>query len=386
MVKKLLGLGSSRAKSVFLSYRRSDSADVAKNLFGLLSKQVRGFHVFRDTDSIPIGVDFVQVIREEVSACDVFVALAGRGWVSASDALGRQRLLDDQDFVRLEVALALKLGLPIVLALVDGADRLCRELLPADIADLASCSCVNVDSHDLQPLIQAIQRAPAAPLRMLSIRERLDRASALALRLSVRWIVLSVALGVVLVPVMNIAFGWEMTQFVVCICTLAVIPLAVGGWTGKKIGGLSMGLLGAILALAVTAILFAMSFFFVYFLSLIIRAMHGQKSHADFDQVTVGAFWYVGALIGAVAGVRLVLRRRASRIRVNNAFVTVLGTAVISAVVFGAIHMLVNRCFPPASWGGLDQILRWTVISWMSLGTLGAATGAAHGWSKRESR
>jgi hypothetical protein len=59
-----------------------------------------------DVDSIPLGSDFIKVLREEVGKCDTLLAIIGRHWLDARDADGKRRLDNENDFVRVEMATA----------------------------------------------------------------------------------------------------------------------------------------------------------------------------------------------------------------------------------------------------------------------------------------
>jgi hypothetical protein len=76
---------------VFLCYRRDDAAGNAGRLYDHLAHRFGGEQIFRDLDSIPLGQDFGKVIDQMVAACDVFLAVIGRAWLSAADDQGRLR-------------------------------------------------------------------------------------------------------------------------------------------------------------------------------------------------------------------------------------------------------------------------------------------------------
>jgi uncharacterized membrane protein YeaQ/YmgE (transglycosylase-associated protein family) len=63
---------------IFISYRREGEAAQAGRIADLLGSAFGPDHVFMDVDAIRLGVDFVEVINEEVAKCDVLLALIGR--------------------------------------------------------------------------------------------------------------------------------------------------------------------------------------------------------------------------------------------------------------------------------------------------------------------
>ena len=120
---------------IFLSYRREDASGHAGRLFDFLryGGEGPGFRkdqIFMDIDTMAPGVDFRRVIEQAVGSCDVFLAVIGRQWLNAVDAKGRRRLDNAQDFVRLEIEAALERDIPVVPALVQGAEMPSVEELP----------------------------------------------------------------------------------------------------------------------------------------------------------------------------------------------------------------------------------------------------------------
>ena len=68
---------------IFLSYRREDTAGFALALFGRLEQLFPSESLFMDVEGgIGAGQDFVQVIEEQVRACDVMLVLIGPNWLA----------------------------------------------------------------------------------------------------------------------------------------------------------------------------------------------------------------------------------------------------------------------------------------------------------------
>lgn len=122
--------------AVFVSYRRDDSAGQARALSMELAQLIGKDSVFIDVDNIALGLDFRQAIHERLESCDCLLALIGPDWIDAKDASGRRRLDSPSDFVRLEIAAALKRDIPVTPVLVHGAQMPQQELLPDDLKDL----------------------------------------------------------------------------------------------------------------------------------------------------------------------------------------------------------------------------------------------------------
>ena len=97
---------------VFLSYRREDSAAYAGRIEDRLRRALGRNELFMDVDNVPLGVNFAKLLQDEVARCDVLLALIGRSWLSARGDDDRRRLDNPDDFVRTEIATALRRNIP----------------------------------------------------------------------------------------------------------------------------------------------------------------------------------------------------------------------------------------------------------------------------------
>jgi hypothetical protein len=121
--------------SVFISYRRLDSKGVAQVIRDRLLQVMRPDQVFVDTTGLEPGGAYATVLEQRVRSCDVMIVLVDKGW--AGDGDGRVfRLREPTDWVRYEVACALREGKPVVPVLIDGATLPPVEALPADLQAL----------------------------------------------------------------------------------------------------------------------------------------------------------------------------------------------------------------------------------------------------------
>jgi hypothetical protein len=85
-------------ESVFLSYRREDSAGYAGRLFDYLCSVFGCEHVFMDVQDIAPGQDFADAIESTISACQAMIVIIGPRWASDLKERG-----DRSDFVLHEV-------------------------------------------------------------------------------------------------------------------------------------------------------------------------------------------------------------------------------------------------------------------------------------------
>src|SRR5687767_9864927 len=106
---------------IFINYRRQDTEGYVGRLYDYLARHFERDDLFMDVDSIPPGADFVTVLENAVAACDVFIAMIGPHWLTAADEAGSRRLDHWNDFVRIEIASALKQGKLVIPVLVGRA-------------------------------------------------------------------------------------------------------------------------------------------------------------------------------------------------------------------------------------------------------------------------
>jgi hypothetical protein len=154
---------------IFISYRREDSAAYAGRLYDRLSAQFGADQVFMDVDDIPPGADFASHIDARIGSCDAMVVVIGNEWLTARNSDGRLRLSDPNDFVGLEVTLALQRGVLVIPVLVGGAQMPKAEELRADLKPLARRNALTINDHDFQRdadnLVSAIEQLPSLAKR-----------------------------------------------------------------------------------------------------------------------------------------------------------------------------------------------------------------------------
>ena len=100
-------------KAIFISYRRSDSSDVTGRIYDRLVQHFGRENVFKDVDSIPLGVDFRSHLADSVGRCGVLLAVVGTRWMVRRAVTDDASLEDTRDFVRIEIESALEWHVPI---------------------------------------------------------------------------------------------------------------------------------------------------------------------------------------------------------------------------------------------------------------------------------
>jgi hypothetical protein len=114
--------------SVFISYRRTDVGDAARLLHARLSA-VPGLDVFLDEAELHPGAKLDQSLQARLGGCSWVVAMVGPRWLSP-------KLQDPNDYVRRELAYALRQGTTVIAVLVDGAQLPAARQLPPDLIGL----------------------------------------------------------------------------------------------------------------------------------------------------------------------------------------------------------------------------------------------------------
>jgi hypothetical protein len=156
---------------IFISYRRMDSADITGRIFDHLRLHFAREDLFKDVDSIPLGVDFRKSISDAVQSCDVVLAVIGRNWLYSKDKQENLRLSNPDDFVRIELEASLERDIPVIPVLVSGADMPEMEELPISLQPLVYRNAILLRSDpdfsvDIQRLIKSLteilQRKKAA--------------------------------------------------------------------------------------------------------------------------------------------------------------------------------------------------------------------------------
>lgn len=125
------------APAIFMSYRRDDSTSVSGRIHDRLVDRFSSVTIFKDVDSIPLGADFREHLAEAVDKCSIMLAIIGRHWLTIKDPDGKRRIDASNDFVRIEIAAALRRGIPVVPVLVEGAALPAEQDLPAELQALS---------------------------------------------------------------------------------------------------------------------------------------------------------------------------------------------------------------------------------------------------------
>ena len=144
---------------IFISYRRDDGGHAGR-LQARLAREFGEDAVFFDLNTIEPGERFADKIREAAASSHVLLAVIGPRWL-APEADGKRRLDDPEDYVRAEIASALKQGVRVIPVLVQDAPVPRAEDLPDDLKLLAGLNAFELSNerweYDAQCLISSLK-------------------------------------------------------------------------------------------------------------------------------------------------------------------------------------------------------------------------------------
>ena len=147
---------------IFVSYRRDDTSGHAGRLADRLVEHFGRNRIFMDIDTIEPGEDFVTVIENAVGSCEILIAVIGQKWLSGS---GSGQLDNPNNFVRLEIATALRRNIRVIPVLVQRASMPKAQDLPEDLDNLTRRNAIELTDlrwqTDVDQLIGVLERVLA---------------------------------------------------------------------------------------------------------------------------------------------------------------------------------------------------------------------------------
>jgi hypothetical protein len=155
--------GCAVSGKIFISYRREDSAPHALSIGQYLEHEFGRRNVFIDVDMYA-GAKFPVVLEQRLAACKVMLVLIGPRWLNAIDDDSHLRLDNPEDWVRLEVASALKRSITVIPVRVGGAELPKKSFLPQDMRGLLDHQATTVSTtgfrNEMAGLVRDIRTIP----------------------------------------------------------------------------------------------------------------------------------------------------------------------------------------------------------------------------------
>src|SRR5215475_7046477 len=162
-------LGRPTVPGVFINYRAGDQPMAAVAIHDSLARRFGADRVFRDRVSIEAGEDYPEALRENLTGADVVVAVIGPRWLDLTDSeTGVRRIDQRNDWVRWELAEALRRGIPVVPVrlrdMPEDAPQVARTDLPEDIRKLADLQALDISQRRFSADVERLALRLAALL------------------------------------------------------------------------------------------------------------------------------------------------------------------------------------------------------------------------------
>jgi hypothetical protein len=121
---------------IFISYRRRQSLAEAQHLATILAKEFGARRIFIDVRGIDGFSDWFDTLKQQVEGTAAMISVVGKDWLSALDAKDHPPGETTKDFVRFEIAEALRRNVPVLPVLLDGAAMPLPGQLPPEMQGL----------------------------------------------------------------------------------------------------------------------------------------------------------------------------------------------------------------------------------------------------------
>lgn len=154
-------MDTSQKATIFISYRKKDTEFISGRLYDTLITHFDQDQVFMDYEDLEGGVDFEEAIEKMLESCDIMLAVIGPNWVGANTD-GSPRIMNEKDWVRLELSTALKRKVRVIPVLVEGATVPNEDSLPPDLHSLRKKQTVELNNRnwrtDIEKLIRLLEK------------------------------------------------------------------------------------------------------------------------------------------------------------------------------------------------------------------------------------
>jgi hypothetical protein len=150
---------------VFINYRHEDTEETAARLYGALEAHFGAENVFLDGKTLAAGAEWLEAIKQAGASGSAFLALIGRTWLASLKERERHTAGGPQDYVALELELALGRWPGKVIPVLVGRATMPDVLkLPKPIKALAGIQAIQLRpfsfDEDTERLIATLEAIP----------------------------------------------------------------------------------------------------------------------------------------------------------------------------------------------------------------------------------
>lgn len=147
---------------IFISYRRRDTIDKARNLYRDLKAHFGDSASFFDLEELSLGIEWPAALENAVKEATVTLVLYGGEEWFGKEKFGTRRIDDRTDWVRKEVETALKVARCVIPVVFNGAEIPPDEALPKGLRSLFKRQLCELRSthweQDILPLLKEIEK------------------------------------------------------------------------------------------------------------------------------------------------------------------------------------------------------------------------------------
>jgi pterin-4a-carbinolamine dehydratase len=145
---------------LFINYRREDEGPACRFVKVELEKIFGSSRIFMDVDSIRSGDRWGNKITSALNKCTVLLVVIGKNWLRLQDEYFRRRIDNEDDWVRTEIAHAIKRKIKIIPVLL-GTTMPPQNSLPAPIRALTKYQSLSIGSvtwaDDIAKLVNTLR-------------------------------------------------------------------------------------------------------------------------------------------------------------------------------------------------------------------------------------
>lgn len=145
---------------IFINYRRDDERAMAARMRDRLVQAFGAANVFMDVDNLMAGQRFDKELEKALASTDIFLSVIGPRWM---EIFNQRQSTGERDYVREEIAAALKRGVTVIPVLIERAPVPRADAIPDDIRELVLHQKHDVTheqfGRDVAALIDAIRFA-----------------------------------------------------------------------------------------------------------------------------------------------------------------------------------------------------------------------------------
>jgi hypothetical protein len=148
---------------LFISYRHLADGTFAYSIYAALLNSIPAEEIFFDQSGIPPGENYQVTLNRTIGGAEALIAVIGPTWL---EKLREKRPPGTRDWVRTEIAVALKRGIKVIPVLGDGCQMPHPAELPEDLQQLQFSQTFHIRggnyiAQDMKGLLEAILKIRA---------------------------------------------------------------------------------------------------------------------------------------------------------------------------------------------------------------------------------